>query len=124
MCAPLPQTTEILHWRRGEALIMATHGSIGEYNSTREDWLSYTERLIQYFVANGISEEGDKRRAILLSSCGAATYQLIHNLVAPDKPMDKTFAELVASLLIISPALPPSCKDFIFIPGHRSPASQ
>ena len=63
---------------------MATHGSIEELNSTREDWLSYTERLIQYFVANGKSEEGDKRRAILLSSCGAATYQLIRNLVAPD----------------------------------------
>jgi len=29
---------------------------------------------VQYFVANGISEEeGDKRRVILLSSYGAAT---------------------------------------------------
>ena len=46
---------------------MATHGNIGEFNPAREDWVSYTERLIQYFVANGISEEGDKQRAILLS---------------------------------------------------------
>ena len=73
---------------------MATHGSIGEFNSTREDWLSYTE---QYIVVNGISKEDDKkRRAILLSSCGANTYQLIHNLVATNKRTDKTFAELVA----------------------------
>ena len=43
------------------------HGSIGEFNAEKEDWVSYTERLIQYFVANGISEEGDTRRAILLS---------------------------------------------------------
>ena len=62
---------------------MATHGSIGEFNSTQEDWLSYTDYLVQYFVANGISEVGNKWRAILLSSCGTATYQLIHNIVAP-----------------------------------------
>jgi len=72
------------------------HGSIGEFNADREDWVSYTERLIQYFVANGISEEGDTRRAILLSSCGASTYQLIRNLVVPGKPTDKTFSQIVS----------------------------
>ena len=74
---------------------MATHGSVGEFNPDREDWISYTERLTQYFVANGISEEGEKRKAILLSSCGAATYQLIRNLVAPKKPTEKIFDEIV-----------------------------
>lgn len=29
-------------------------------------------------------------------SCGAATYQLIHILVAPDKPTDKNYAEIMA----------------------------
>ena len=72
------------------------YGSIGEFNPEREDWISYTERVIQYFIANGIREEGDTRRAILLSSCGAQTYQLIRNLVAPGKPTDKTFTEIVA----------------------------
>ena len=72
------------------------YGSIGEFNPEREDWISYTERVIQYFIANGIREEGDTRRAILLSSCGAQTYQLIRNLVAPEKPTDKTFTEIVA----------------------------
>ena len=57
--------------------------------------MSYTERLVQYFVANGISEEGDKRRAILLSSCGPTTYQLLRNLVAPGKPTDKSFTQIV-----------------------------
>ena len=56
---------------------------------------TYTERLVQYFVANSISEEGNTRRAILLSSCGAPTYQLIRNLVAPGKPTDKSFSEIV-----------------------------
>jgi len=72
--------------------MMATHGNVGEFNLDQEDWVSYTEYLVQYFVANSISEEeGDKRRAILLSSCGAATYQLIRNLVVPSKPTDKNF---------------------------------
>ena len=75
---------------------MATHGNVGEFNPDREDWVSYTERLVQYFVVNSITEEAaDKQRAILLSSCGAATYQLIRNLVAPGKPTDKSFSELV-----------------------------
>lgn len=86
---------------------MATHGIVGEFNSTQEDWVSFTKCLVQDFVANSISEEGNKRRAILLSSCGAATYQLIRNLVAPDKPTDKNYAEIVAIVKIItSPALP------------------
>ena len=85
-----------LPWRHDSTLatrrtvFMATHGSVGEFNPDREDWISYTERLTQYFVANGISaEEGDKRKAILLSSCGAATYQLIRNLAAPNKPANR-----------------------------------
>ena len=71
------------------------HGMVDEFNSDHEDWISYTERLTQYFIANGITEEGDKCRTILLSSCGAPTYQLICNLVAPSKPTDKTFSEIV-----------------------------
>ena len=73
---------------------MATHGSVGEFNSGVEDWASYTERLKQYFAANDV-ENADKQRAILLSGCGASTYQLIRDLVAPAKPTTKTFAELV-----------------------------
>ena len=34
--------------------------------------------------------------AIPLTSCGAATYRLIRNLVAPNKLTDKDFAALVA----------------------------
>ena len=77
----------------------ATHGSIEAFNvnPANEDWISYTERLEQYFTANDIkAEEADKRRAILLSVCGASTYQLIRNLLTPAKPTDKTFAQLVA----------------------------
>ena len=75
---------------------MAKHSGIGKFNADREDWISYSERLIQCFVANVVATEGDTRRAILLSSCGAPTYQFIRNLVAPGKPTDKKFDELIA----------------------------
>ncbi len=53
-----------------------------------------SERLDQYFVANDIAD-GGKQRAVLLSVCGAPTYKLIRNLVAPAKPADKTYKELM-----------------------------
>ena len=73
----------------------AVHGTVGEFIGAQEDWTSYTERLSLYFTANDVTEAG-KQRAILLSVCGPTTYKLIRNLVAPAKPTDKTFTELVA----------------------------
>ena len=54
----------------------------------------YTERLEQYFVANEVVD-ASKKRAILFSVCGAATHKLIRSLVAPQKPTDKYYDELV-----------------------------
>ncbi|XP_058858757.1 uncharacterized protein K02A2.6-like [Acipenser ruthenus] len=76
---------------------MAAYGKIEEYKAEQEDWIQYTERLSQYFIANEIKET-EKQRAILLSVCGAKTYSLLRSLVAPLKPSEKTFAELVAAL--------------------------
>ena len=73
---------------------MATHGNIGEYDPQREDWTSYSERLTEYFTANNV-DDAAKKRAILLSVVGASTYQLIRNLVAPRKPTEKAFNDLV-----------------------------
>ena len=70
------------------------HGTFGTFDSSQEHWCSYTERLQQYFTANDV-RTAEKQRAILLSGCGASTYQLIRNLVAPAKPVDHTFAEIV-----------------------------
>ena len=47
-----------------------------------------------------------QERAILLSSCGAATYQLIRNLVSPKKPTDKSFNEIVDLVQGSTPAPP------------------
>ena len=53
-----------------------------EYEAKREELGVYQERLEQFFVANGISPEDENRkRAILLNSCGKQTYHLLRSLV-------------------------------------------
>ena len=67
---------------------MATHNSIGEFNSTSEDWSSYTDRLVHYFVAYSILEEGNKRRLV----CRCKDQHLQCKLLAePDLMFDKAF---------------------------------
>jgi hypothetical protein len=55
------------------------------------------ERLQQYFLANDVVSE-EKKWAILLSNCGPQTYQLLKNLVAPEKPAKKSFKDKVKAL--------------------------
>ena len=77
----------------GDEDIMALIGKVEEFQEN-DNWIEYAERLEHYFTANEITDNG-KKRAVLLSSCGAKTYKLIRNLVAPGKPTDKSFAELI-----------------------------
>ena len=56
--------------------------------------MSYSERLQEYFTANDV-DAAAKKHAILSSVVGASIYQLIRNLVAPAKPMEKAFSNLV-----------------------------
>ena len=58
------------------------------------EWDVFAEQLSYYSVANGI-DDPDKRRAILLSACGASTYKLLKTLVAPAEFTTKSFTELV-----------------------------
>ncbi|XP_033637865.1 uncharacterized protein K02A2.6-like [Asterias rubens] len=76
---------------------MNTFGNIGEFQDEKdsEAWPLYVERLKQFFEANDVEDAG-KQRAILLSVCGADTYKLISSLVAPEKPGEKTFDELIS----------------------------
>ena len=82
------------NWRQGSKWPRKFMDPWDLLDSSQEDWRSYTERLEQYFAANDVAGAG-KQRAILLSSCGASTYQLIRNLVAPDQPKGRSFDELV-----------------------------
>ena len=62
-----------------------------------DDWEDYTDRLKQYLVANKMDtdEDAERRRAVLLTVCGAPTYSLIKDILAPAKPSDKSHGELV-----------------------------
>ena len=78
---------------------MATHGTLSEFIESQEPWTTYIERLEQYFAANDVAADAEsKRRAILLSSCGTATYQLIRNLLAPSKPAETAFKDIVKAV--------------------------
>ena len=72
---------------------MANHGNVGEYDPQKEDWMSYSERLQEYFTANDMNAAAKK--CTLLNMVGASTYQLIKNLVTPAKPTEKAFDDLV-----------------------------
>ena len=72
-------------------------GKIDEFNSDKDGWESYSERLGLYFVANEITE-ADTKRAILLTVVGADTYKLFRNLVYPQKPSQKTYDELITCM--------------------------
>ena len=71
-------------------------GQVQEFDTVKEDWPQYVERLEQFFIANGI-EEG-KKRAVLLVAVGPATFKLLWSLIAPDKPDTKSYADLVKVL--------------------------
>ena len=77
---------------------MATaYGSVGEYVEGEEEWSLYLEKLEHFFLANSVSEKG-QRQAIFLSTIGPKTYKLLTTLVAPRKPAELKYELLTATL--------------------------
>ena len=75
-------------------MALQSYGTVGPFDRSKEEWTSYCERVELYLAANAL-ENAEQRRAVLLSVCGAQTYQLIRSLVAPLKPTDKSFNDIV-----------------------------
>lgn len=77
----------------------AAFGKIEAFEEASETWEHYTERLGHYFDANAIGNQEaadqNRRKAILLSVCGSKVYKLMSDLLAPTKPGDKSYDELV-----------------------------
>ena len=72
-------------------------GQLPEFHpDSGELFSAYVERAHLFLEVNDIGE--DKRVAVLLSAIGSKTYGLLRNLVAPAKPKDKSFSEIVAVL--------------------------
>ena len=76
---------------------MALHGSIGEFDPSKEDWKTYVSRLKFYFIANDV-EDPRKQKAILLSVAGPELYKLASSLVSPLQPHEVDLDELVQQL--------------------------
>lgn len=74
---------------------MAAHGKLEEFPGS--GWSSWAERLDFFFEANDVVQPG-KKKALLLTLCGAATYETVRALVAPRSPAEVEYAELMAVL--------------------------
>ena len=73
---------------------MAAHfGQLAEFNRDQDNWDIYVKRLNFFFVANTITD-ANKKRAIMLSSCGAVTYKLFKGFTAPSKTNEVSFDNL------------------------------
>jgi hypothetical protein len=97
---------------------MATHGSIGGYEESEEDWDSYIERVTGYFDANDIKAE--KQVSTLISMMGAKTYKLLKSLMYPDQPKAKSLANITAVLSAhISPKPTEIAERFRFHTRHQ-----
>ena len=78
-------------------------GRIDTFDPEQEELMATIRGAIgtvQLFEANDITGEDKaaKRRATFLSVIGPTPYKLLRSLIAPTKPTDKTFEELVAVL--------------------------
>jgi hypothetical protein len=71
-------------------------GTNGNFDDGIETWEAYAERLQQYFIANGITN--DIKVPALFSLIGPKIYALLKTLMAPDKLPDKTFEVLIDHL--------------------------
>ena len=71
---------------------MANSQSFLAFQPSSENCTSYTGRLEQHFIAHGFTN-ADKQKAVLLSSCGFKTYQLMKNL--PKNPPPNPLSDLV-----------------------------
>lgn len=76
---------------------MACHGHIGEFTGDADDCTAFAKRLEYSFTTNKVTN-AEKKRAILLSCCGASMRKLIRHLTAPGKVTDYTFDEIIKEI--------------------------
>ena len=76
--------------------MMTSIGNLAEFHAGKEKVSDYLERVSLYFEANSVAE--GKQVAVLLKAIGGEIYALLTNLLSPDKPRDKTFAEISSIL--------------------------
>ena len=71
-------------------------GNLEPFDPETDNWLAYTERLEQFFAVNSVPDE--KKVATLLTVIGKKAYDLLRNLLAPEKPATKGYDRLVQTM--------------------------
>ena len=82
-----------------EALAIAMSTGLGQLSEYRpgQDRLSvYLEQFEMYVKVNSVSD--DKKAPLFLTVIGPTVYCLLHNLLAPDSPTEKTYDKLTAKI--------------------------
>ena len=70
---------------------MALFGQLNEFRPGSEQLSVYLKRFDLYVVANSVPE--DKKVPLFLTLIGGNLYRLLHNLMAPDSPVSKSYTE-------------------------------
>ena len=71
-------------------------GNLEPFDPEADNWLAYTEGLEQFFAVNSVPDE--KKAATLLTVIGKKAYDLLRNLLAPDKPATIGYDSLVQTM--------------------------
>ena len=76
---------------------MSAHGKMGTFDSARESWISYAERLEFYFLANKVTDD-DTKKAVFITVVGTQTYTLLKSLLQPQSPQTATLSDMKTAL--------------------------
>ena len=68
-------------------------GNLSGFRLEKDYWNNYIEQMDFFFQANGI-KDGNKKKTILLSSCGSNTYKLFKSLAAPTLLTSTSYEDL------------------------------
>jgi len=79
---------------------MSLLGKIQHFDPELEGWSEFVERLEQFFEAKEIvgNDNKAKRRSTFLLVVGPGPYKLLRSILAPVKPSELTFEQLVEVL--------------------------
>ena len=93
-------------------MVRSTFGSLKEFQPDAESITAYLKCTSVYFTTNSI--DAAKQVPVLLSVIGAKTYSLLCSLTAPDRPQDKSYAELSEILQVCFEPKPLTAERFHF----------
>ena len=73
-------------------------GKLDEFNPEESSLSAYLEWVHIFFVANSIPES--KQVPVFLNAIGATTYSVLRDLLAPETPISRSFADIVDALSV------------------------